>query len=86
MESSKVSVLLRELENLRDFGAKSIVFSQWTGFLDLLEIPLSRYSSSMQYYYFIYHFMLILVKKQYNIIQSHPTTDEALGIIKFLCQ
>ncbi|XP_042463169.1 DNA repair protein RAD5A-like [Zingiber officinale] len=46
VESSKVSVLLRELENLRDFGAKSIVFSQWTGFLDLLEIPLSRHNFS----------------------------------------
>ncbi|XP_078157224.1 DNA/RNA helicase protein isoform X3 [Carex rostrata] len=49
VESSKVSFLLRELELLRDSksqstdgGAKSIVFSQWTAFLDLLEIPLSR--------------------------------------------
>jgi DNA repair protein RAD5 len=49
VESSKVSFLLRELELLcdsksesGDSGAKSIVFSQWTAFLDLLEIPLSR--------------------------------------------
>ncbi|XP_073007051.1 DNA repair protein RAD5A isoform X1 [Typha latifolia] len=42
VESSKVSFLLRELENLRSSGAKSIIFSQWTSFLDLLQIPLSR--------------------------------------------
>lgn len=42
VESSKVSVLLQELDKLRSLGAKSIIFSQWTGFLDLLEIPLSR--------------------------------------------
>ncbi|WOL01625.1 hypothetical protein Cni_G10342 [Canna indica] len=42
VESSKVSVLLQELEILRNQGAKSIIFSQWTGFLDLLQIPLSR--------------------------------------------
>ncbi|KAF8403208.1 hypothetical protein HHK36_011307 [Tetracentron sinense] len=42
IESSKVSVLLQELENLRSSGSKSIVFSQWTAFLDLLQIPLSR--------------------------------------------
>ncbi|CAI9105535.1 OLC1v1004474C1 [Oldenlandia corymbosa var. corymbosa] len=42
VESSKVSALLRELEILRLAGSKSIVFSQWTAFLDLLQIPLSR--------------------------------------------
>nr|GEU68872.1 helicase, C-terminal [Tanacetum cinerariifolium] len=42
VESSKVSALLRELESFRSSGAKSIVFSQWTAFLDLLQIPLSR--------------------------------------------
>lgn len=42
VESSKVSVLLSELENLRSSGSKSIIFSQWTAFLDLLQIPLSR--------------------------------------------
>ncbi|CAN6251747.1 unnamed protein product [Urochloa humidicola] len=42
VESSKISVLLQELEVLRSSGAKSIVFSQWTAFLDLLQIPLSR--------------------------------------------
>ncbi|KAK6926667.1 hypothetical protein RJ641_008386 [Dillenia turbinata] len=42
VESSKVSVLLQELEKLRFSGAKSIIFSQWTAFLDLLQIPLSR--------------------------------------------
>ncbi|XP_071711412.1 DNA repair protein RAD5A [Rutidosis leptorrhynchoides] len=41
-ESSKVSALLRELENFRSSGSKSIVFSQWTAFLDLLQIPFSR--------------------------------------------
>ncbi|KAL6899143.1 hypothetical protein ACP4OV_005801 [Aristida adscensionis] len=42
VESSKISSLLQELEILRSSGAKSIVFSQWTAFLDLLQIPLSR--------------------------------------------
>ncbi|KAJ4843600.1 DNA repair protein rad5a [Turnera subulata] len=42
VESSKVTVLLKELENLRSSGSKSILFSQWTAFLDLLQIPLSR--------------------------------------------
>ncbi|KAK6936152.1 HIRAN domain [Dillenia turbinata] len=42
VESSKVSVLLQELEKLRPSGTKSIIFSQWTAFLDLLQIPLSR--------------------------------------------
>ncbi|RVW54344.1 DNA repair protein RAD5A [Vitis vinifera] len=42
MESSKVAALLLELENLCSVGSKSILFSQWTAFLDLLQIPLSR--------------------------------------------
>lgn len=42
VESSKISILLQELENLRTSGSKSILFSQWTGFLDLLQIPLTR--------------------------------------------
>ncbi|GMI95934.1 hypothetical protein like AT5G43530 [Hibiscus trionum] len=43
-ESSKVSKLLECLERIRRSGSgeKSIVFSQWTSFLDLLEIPLKR--------------------------------------------
>ena len=43
-ESSKVSKLLECLEriNLLGSGEKSIVFSQWTTFFDLLEIPLKR--------------------------------------------
>ncbi|KZV25548.1 hypothetical protein F511_09276 [Dorcoceras hygrometricum] len=43
-ESSKVSKLLDCLEEIRrsGFGEKSIVFSQWTSFLDLLEIPLKE--------------------------------------------
>lgn len=44
MESSKVSALLCELKNLQTLSSKSIVFSQWTAFLDLLQIPLSRYN------------------------------------------
>ncbi|KAK9068180.1 hypothetical protein SSX86_012291 [Deinandra increscens subsp. villosa] len=41
-ESSKVLKLLECLDNIRrkGCGEKSIVFSQWTSFLDLLEIPL----------------------------------------------
>ncbi|XP_076946038.1 DNA repair protein RAD5A-like [Bidens hawaiensis] len=46
VESSKVSALLRDLETLRSLGSKSIVFSQWTAFLDLLQVPLSRNSIS----------------------------------------
>ncbi|XP_044482430.1 DNA repair protein RAD5A isoform X2 [Mangifera indica] len=42
VESSKIVVLLQELENLCKSGSKSIIFSQWTAFLDLLQIPLSR--------------------------------------------
>ncbi|KAL2981643.1 hypothetical protein AAZX31_13G301500 [Glycine max] len=42
VESCKVTVLLNELENLRSSGSKSIVFSQWTAFLDLLQIPFTR--------------------------------------------
>lgn len=42
VESSKVSALMSELGNLQSGGTKSIVFSQWTAFLDLLQIPLSR--------------------------------------------
>ncbi|KAI7744594.1 hypothetical protein M8C21_001722 [Ambrosia artemisiifolia] len=43
-ESSKVLKLLECLDNIRKKGCgeKSIVFSQWTSFLDLLEIPLKR--------------------------------------------
>ncbi|XP_049395327.1 DNA repair protein RAD5B-like [Solanum stenotomum] len=40
--SSKVSMLMDCLEPIRKSGEKSIVFSQWTSFLDLLEIPLKR--------------------------------------------
>ncbi|XP_031491213.1 DNA repair protein RAD5A isoform X2 [Nymphaea colorata] len=42
IESSKVSILLNELERLHSLGSKSIVFSQWTAFLDLLQIAFSR--------------------------------------------
>ncbi|XVF19793.1 hypothetical protein REPUB_Repub11eG0141500 [Reevesia pubescens] len=42
VESTKVVVLLQELEKLCLSGSKSILFSQWTAFLDLLQIPLSR--------------------------------------------
>ncbi|XP_040999651.1 DNA repair protein RAD5B [Juglans microcarpa x Juglans regia] len=43
-ESSKVSGLLECLERIKRTGSgeKSIVFSQWTSFFDLLEIPLKR--------------------------------------------
>ncbi|CAH9072757.1 unnamed protein product [Cuscuta europaea] len=42
VESSKVTALLYELEQLRTLNSKSIVFSQWTAFLDLLQIALAR--------------------------------------------
>ncbi|XP_027340515.1 DNA repair protein RAD5A isoform X1 [Abrus precatorius] len=42
VESCKVTLLLNELENLRSSGSKSIVFSQWTAFLDLLQIAFTR--------------------------------------------
>ncbi|GLJ41479.1 hypothetical protein SUGI_0858480 [Cryptomeria japonica] len=41
-ESSKVSALLKEFSGLKASGSKSIVFSQWTSFLDLLQIPFQR--------------------------------------------
>lgn len=42
VESSKVVALMNELETIRLSGSKSILFSQWTAFLDLLQVPLSR--------------------------------------------
>ncbi|KAG9441471.1 hypothetical protein H6P81_017325 [Aristolochia fimbriata] len=39
-ESAKISKLIECLVKLRKTGEKSIIFSQWTSFLDLLEIPL----------------------------------------------
>lgn len=41
-ESSKVTKLMECLQRIRETGSgeKSIVFSQWTSFLDLLQIPL----------------------------------------------
>ena len=44
-ESSKTSALMKELEALQLTKDKSVVFSQWTAFLDLLEIPLKRYAT-----------------------------------------
>ncbi|KAI3991417.1 hypothetical protein MKX01_006716 [Papaver californicum] len=43
-DSCKVSKLLDCLENIRKSGSgeKSIIFSQWTSFFDLLEIPLIK--------------------------------------------
>ncbi|EFJ36020.1 hypothetical protein SELMODRAFT_438247 [Selaginella moellendorffii] len=41
-ESSKVEALLHHLQTLSEAGSKSVDFSQWTAFLDLLEIPLKR--------------------------------------------
>ncbi|KAI3915685.1 hypothetical protein MKX01_015510 [Papaver californicum] len=43
-DSCKVSKLLDCLENIRKSGSgeKSIIFSQWTSFFDLLEIPLKN--------------------------------------------
>ncbi|XP_004297995.1 PREDICTED: putative SWI/SNF-related matrix-associated actin-dependent regulator of chromatin subfamily A member 3-like 3-like [Fragaria vesca subsp. vesca] len=43
-ESSKVAKLLDCLEHILQSGSgeKSIIFSQWTAFLDLLEIPMKR--------------------------------------------
>ncbi|CAM6085783.1 unnamed protein product [Calypogeia fissa] len=40
--SSKVMALMKELEKVLLLGEKSVVFSQWTSFLDLLQIPLNR--------------------------------------------
>ncbi|XXG45426.1 hypothetical protein AAC387_Pa02g0510 [Persea americana] len=41
-ESSKVSKLVSFLERIQASGEKSIVFSQWTSFLDLLQVPLRK--------------------------------------------
>jgi len=41
VQSTKINALMEELNSLpKDDGAKSIVFSQWTSMLDLLETPL----------------------------------------------
>ncbi|EFJ36019.1 hypothetical protein SELMODRAFT_438246 [Selaginella moellendorffii] len=44
-ESSKVEALLHHLQTLSEAGSKRVVFSQWTAFLDLLEIPLKSHLS-----------------------------------------
>ncbi|KAJ8511232.1 hypothetical protein OPV22_001666 [Ensete ventricosum] len=41
-ESSKVTRLIKYLRRVQRSGEKSIVFSRWTAFLDLLEIPLRK--------------------------------------------
>eukprot|EP00897_Mesotaenium_endlicherianum_P004514 jgi/Mesen1/4090/ME000214S03273 len=41
-ESCKVTALMAELDGVKERQEKSVVFSQWTGFLDLLEIALKR--------------------------------------------
>ena len=39
-QSSKVSILLERLAEIREAGLHALVFSQWTKFLDLIESPL----------------------------------------------
>ena len=41
-DSSKVRVLMQHLEEIRERQEKSVVFSQWTAFLDLVEVPMNR--------------------------------------------
>lgn len=48
-ESSKVAKLIECLERIRRSGEKCIVFSQWTGFLDLLEIALRKRFGFLRY-------------------------------------
>ncbi|KAG6432789.1 hypothetical protein SASPL_104376 [Salvia splendens] len=57
VESSKVSALMGELGNLESAGTKSIVFSQWTAFFDLLQIPLSRYCFNPLTHIVTFHFL-----------------------------
>ncbi|EFJ06154.1 hypothetical protein SELMODRAFT_430936 [Selaginella moellendorffii] len=47
-KSSKVEALLHHLQTLSEAGSKSVDFSQWTAFLDLLEIPLKSHLPSRE--------------------------------------
>jgi SWI/SNF-related matrix-associated actin-dependent regulator of chromatin subfamily A3 len=38
--STKIDTLMNDLQSIEDIGIKTIIFSQWTSMLDLVEIPL----------------------------------------------
>ena len=63
VESSKITALLEELESFRSSGSKSIIFSQWTAFLDLLQIPLSRYKHLLD-------FPMAVLRKKKNVFNQ----------------
>ncbi|KAK6278867.1 hypothetical protein POUND7_019134 [Theobroma cacao] len=80
-ESSKVSKLLECLERIRRSGSgeKSIVFSQWTSFLDLLEIPLRRRGIG-----FLRFDGRLVQKQRENVLKEFRETGEKMVLLMSL--
>ena len=74
-ESSKISELMHCLERISQSGTgeKSIVFSQWTSFLDLLEIPLRRRGMG-----FLRYDGKVVQKQRERILREFSVTNEKM--------
>lgn len=79
--SSKVSKLMDCLELVRKSGEKSIVFSQWTSFLDLLEIPLKR----KQIGYLRFDGKLSQKQRERVLKEFSETNEKTVSITYHLC-
>lgn len=81
-ESSKVTKLLECLENIAKsgLGEKSIVFSQWTSFLDLLEIPLRRKKIG-----FLRFDGRLAQKQRERVLKEFNETNEKMVSVVSLC-
>ncbi|MED6180629.1 DNA repair protein rad5a [Stylosanthes scabra] len=79
IESCKVTLLLHELESLRSSGSKSIVFSQWTAFLDLLQIPFTRNNIS-----FVRLDGTLNQQQREKVIKQFSEDDETLVLLMSL--
>ncbi|WCJ23977.1 DNA repair protein RAD5B [Euphorbia peplus] len=80
-ESSKVTMLLKCLEEIRSSGSgeKSIVFSQWTSFMDLLEIPLRRKGIG-----FLRFDGKLVQKQREKVLREFNETDEKMVLLMSL--
>ncbi|RVX22343.1 DNA repair protein RAD5B [Vitis vinifera] len=80
-ESSKISELLHCLERISQsrIGEKSIVFSQWTSFLDLLEIPLRRRGIG-----FLRYDGKVVQKQRERILKEFSETEEKMVLLMSL--
>ncbi|RVW58001.1 DNA repair protein RAD5B [Vitis vinifera] len=80
-ESSKISELLHCLERISQsrIGEKSIVFSQWTSFLDLLEIPLRRRGIG-----FLRYDGKVVQKQRERILKEFSETEEKTVLLMSL--